>query len=145
VARSRKSNAGRSTTGEPAVPYYVEAPVREVAKHLRRTAARFLSERASVREVDEAFKIWQEVTKKSGPGKCDPERACAAAEVLEAVWLHERKFELEHTIEDPPVAEVDDAGQVWVTVKVHVPALDIDMWAEGTHCDHPENQKPASR
>lgn len=141
MARSRKSNAGRSTTGEPAVPYYVEAPAREVAKHLRLTAARFLSERASIREIDEAIKMWQEVTK-SGPGKCDADRALAAAEVLEVVWLREEKFELEHTIGDPPVAEVDDEGQVWVTVKVHVPALDIDMWADGTHCDHPGNQDP---
>ena len=142
MARSRKSSVGRSTTGEPAVPYYVEAPAREVAKYLRLTAARFLSERASIREVDEAIKIWQDVTRKSGSGKCDPDRALAAAEVLEAVWLREGKFELEHTIEDPPIAEVDDDGQVWVTVKVHVPALDIDMWAEGTHCDHPGNQDP---
>ncbi len=53
-----KRNAGRSTTGEAAVPYYVESPLREAAKHLRLTASRFLSERASAREVDEAVQIW---------------------------------------------------------------------------------------
>jgi hypothetical protein len=60
-------NAGRSTTGEPAVPYYIESPVREAAKHLRLTSARFLAERATARELDEAIKIWQDVTGKSEP------------------------------------------------------------------------------
>ena len=61
--RNAGRNAGRSTTGEPAVPYYSESPEREAAKYLRLTAARFLSRRASAREVDEAIKIWQEALK----------------------------------------------------------------------------------
>ena len=61
------------------------------------------------------------------------ERALAAAEVLAAVWLHENHFELETKIGDPPVAVEDAEGHVWVTVKMHVPALDIDLWIEGTH------------
>lgn len=74
-----------------------------------------------------------------GPKKCDPERALAAAEVLEAVWLSEKHFELDHEIEDPPIAEMDGEDHVWVTVKIHVPALDIDMWIDGTHSDRPDN------
>jgi hypothetical protein len=62
MAPQCKSNAGRSTTGGPAVPYYIESPAREAAKHLRLTVTRFLSERASARELDEAIKIWQDVT-----------------------------------------------------------------------------------
>lgn len=51
MSRSRKTNGGgRSTTGEPALPYYVESPAREAAKYLRLTATRFLAERASSRD-----------------------------------------------------------------------------------------------
>jgi hypothetical protein len=57
MSRSRKTNGGRSTTGEAAVLYYVESPEREAAKHLRLTAARFLTERASSPELDEAIKM----------------------------------------------------------------------------------------
>lgn len=63
MARTRKMNAGRSTTGGAAVPYYVESPIREAAKHLRLTAGRFLAERASEREVDEAIQIWQDAVR----------------------------------------------------------------------------------
>jgi len=73
--------------------------------------------------------------KKTTP-RVDPALAEAAVEVLQAVWLHENNFELEHEI-------VQDAGQLvvtqdaeehlWVTVRVHVPRLDIDMWLDGTH------------
>lgn len=27
-----------------------------------------------------------------------------------------------------------------VTVKIHVPALAIDTWLDGTHCDYPDNR-----
>lgn len=76
---------------------------------------------------------------KRKPKKCDPDRAAAAAEVLAAVWLSENHFELEYKIDEPPIAEVDSHDYVWVTVKLHVPALDIDMWIDGTHGDHPDN------
>lgn len=69
--------------------------------------------------------------------KPDPERAEAAAEVLAAVWLNE-KFDLESKISDPLVAEVDADGYMWITVQLHVPALDIDMWLERTHDHHPD-------
>ena len=68
---------------------------------------------------------------------CDPDRAIAAAEVLAAVFLNEKNFDLESKVGDPPIAETDSEGHVWVTVKLHVPALDIDMWQDGSH---PDNQ-----
>jgi hypothetical protein len=39
--------------------------------------------------------------------------------MLKAVWLREEKFEfeLEYRIADP-LAEMDDQGQVWITVKI---------------------------
>lgn len=52
------SNRGRSTTGEPAVPYYVQSPEREAAKAIRLVANRFLSDRASARDLDEAIAFW---------------------------------------------------------------------------------------
>ncbi len=125
------------------MPYYAQGPAREAAKHLRLTASRFLSERATPDDVDEAIQIWRDAAEKvGGTGRrvCDPDRALAAAEALAAVWLHEKHFELEHRIGDPPVAETDDEGHVWVTVQVHVPALDIDCWLDGSHTDHPDNQ-----
>lgn len=73
------------------------------------------------------------------PKPADPDRALAAAEVLAAAWLGEKHFELDTMIGDPPIAEQDAEGHVWVTVKIHVPALDIDAWLEGTHVDHPDN------
>lgn len=69
----------------------------------------------------------------------DPDRARAAAEVLAAVWLSENNFELDTKVSDPPIAEQDDEGHIWVTVKIHVPALDIDCWLDGTHHSHPDN------
>jgi hypothetical protein len=71
--------------------------------------------------------------KKRTKAKASPERALAAAEVLAAVWLSDENFELDHKIGDPPVAEVYDDGHTWVTVKIHVPCLDIDLWIEGAH------------
>lgn len=72
-------------------------------------------------------------TKVTAPRKPTPERAVAAAEVLAAVWLSEEHFELDYKIEHPPVAETDADGHTWVTVKIHVPCLDIDVWLEGEH------------
>lgn len=74
------------------------------------------------------------------PRKADPGRAEAAAEVLRAVWLSERHFELETQVGDPPTVEEDSEGHLWVPVKIHVPALDVDAWLDGTHLDHPDNQ-----
>lgn len=73
--------------------------------------------------------------KVTAPKKCDPDRALAAAEVLAAVWLNESSFELEYKVDDPPVVEEDKDGNPWVTVKVQVPQLDVDMWADGEHID----------
>lgn len=49
------SNEGRSTTGGPKVPYYMRAPHIEAAKHLRLTVNRYINERASLREIEEAM------------------------------------------------------------------------------------------
>jgi hypothetical protein len=67
MSRSRKTNGGRATTGAAAVPYYVEPPEREAAKYLRLTAARFLTERASSHELDEAIKMWHDSTRIPAP------------------------------------------------------------------------------
>jgi hypothetical protein len=79
-------------------------------------------------------------TKTKQPTPVDPDRALAASEVLQHIFLNEKNFDLESKIDDPPLAEQDDEGHVWVTVKLHVPRLDIDMWLDGTHLDHPDNQ-----
>lgn len=55
------NNRGRSTTGEPAVPYYVQAPHIEAAKHLRLTVTRYLADRASLRDVEEAWTMLRSV------------------------------------------------------------------------------------
>jgi hypothetical protein len=74
------------------------------------------------------------------PKPVDPDCALAAAEVLAAVWLSEKHFELENKISDPPIAERgEEDHHVWITVKIHVPALDIDTWLDGTHSAHPDN------
>ena len=73
----------------------------------------------------------------------DPDRAEAAAEVLQAVFLHEKHFDLESEIVldgGRPIAHEDAEGHLWITVKLHVPALDVDTWIDGTHMDHPDNQ-----
>ena len=82
------------------------------------------------------------VAKPAAPA-IDPDRAIAAAEVLQAVWLSEKHFELENEVVlegGHPIVQQDAEGHLWVTVKLHVPALDVDMWLDGTHCDHPNNQ-----
>ena len=71
------------------------------------------------------------------------DRAEAAVEVLQAVFLHEKTFDLESEIAFEgrrPVVHQEGDGHLWVTVKLHVPALDIDTWLDGTHIDHPDNQ-----
>ncbi len=71
--------------------------------------------------------------------KCAADRADAAAEVLGAVWLSEKHFELEHIIDATDVTE-DADGNPWVTVRIQVPQLDVDCWLDGSHRDHPSNQ-----
>lgn len=74
----------------------------------------------------------------------DPDRAEAAADVLQAVWLHEKHFELENEVvrrDGRPVIREDAEGHLWVTVELHVPALDIDYWLDGTHNHHPNNHE----
>src|SRR5436309_14791106 len=73
------------------------------------------------------------------PKRCAPDRAEAAAEVLEAVWLTENSFELEHKIDPADVIE-DEDGNPWVAVRIQVPQLDVDTWLDGTHLDHPDNK-----
>ncbi len=73
----------------------------------------------------------------------DPDRAEAAAEVLQAVFLHEKNFDLESEIvqkDGRPVVDQNAEGHIWVTVRLHVPMLDVDTWLDGTHLDHPDNQ-----
>ena len=73
----------------------------------------------------------------------NPDRADAAAEVLQAVWLNEKCFDLESEVvqkDGRPVVDQDAEGHLWVTVKLHVPMLDVDCWLDGTHLDHPDNQ-----
>ena len=48
-------NAGRSVAGGPKVPYYQQADHIEAAKHLRLTVTRYIADRASLREVEEAM------------------------------------------------------------------------------------------
>lgn len=75
--------------------------------------------------------------------KIDPDRAEAAAEVLQAVWLSEKNFDLESEIvlkDGRPIVDQDGDEQLWVTVKLQVPRLDVDCWLDGTHLDHPDNQ-----
>lgn len=54
-----RRNSGRSTTGEPAVPYYLGTPFQEAVKHLRLTARRVLDERATFADLSEAWSIVQ--------------------------------------------------------------------------------------
>lgn len=77
------------------------------------------------------------------PPAADPDRAVAAAEVLEAVFLGEKNFDLESQVvqkDGQPVVDQDADECLWVTVRIHVPRLDVDTWLDGTHLDHPNNQ-----
>lgn len=78
-------------------------------------------------------------TKKATFKKCKPERALAATEVLAAVWLSENNFELEYNIDASDVTE-DVAGNPWVTVRIQVPQLDVELWLDDTHPDQPHNK-----
>ena len=60
------SNRGRSTTGEPAVPYQIRAPHIEAAKHLRLIAGRYINDRATLREVEEAMVMLRQVAPVAG-------------------------------------------------------------------------------
>lgn len=50
-----RSSRGRSTTGEAAVPYYVGGETTEAAKYLRLTITRWLAQRASMADIDQAI------------------------------------------------------------------------------------------
>lgn len=76
--------------------------------------------------------------------KCKPARAEAAAEVLATVWLSENNFELEYKIDPKDVVTEDQDGNPWVTVRIQVPQLDVDLWLDGSHRDHPNNQDDES-
>lgn len=61
ATKDKVGNAGRSTTGERHIPeHYPTSDDRETAAHLRLMAARYLSGRASRREVDEAYRWFAE-------------------------------------------------------------------------------------
>ncbi len=62
--------------------------------------------------------------------KCKADRGEAAREVLQAVWLD--SWELETEVRPTAVVE-DDDGNPWVTVRICVPQLDVDMWLAGEH------------
>lgn len=73
AALKRSPNAGRSTTGAPAVPYYVESPIREAVKHLRLVASRFLAMRATAGDLDEAILIFN-ATSEAAPTAIVPRK-----------------------------------------------------------------------
>ncbi len=55
-------NRERSYAGGPRVPVYPEAPWRDAAKHLRLTVTRFLVERATFDDVEQAMEMLRRVT-----------------------------------------------------------------------------------
>lgn len=63
------NNRGRSTTGEAAVPYYLGTPAQEAAKHLRLTVTRYLADRASLREIEEAMAMLRDAAKTTAAAK----------------------------------------------------------------------------
>jgi len=80
---------------------------------------------------------------RSAKKKIDTNRAEAAAEVLQAVFLHKKNFDLESEIVREgghPIAQEDAEGHLWIIVRLHVPALDVETWLDGSHLDHPNNQ-----
>ena len=58
------SNKGRSTTGEPQVPYYRQSDRIEAAKHLRLTVTRYLAGREPIDSVREAMKLLEDAVAK---------------------------------------------------------------------------------
>lgn len=69
--RSPLRNAGRSYAGDARVPYYPRDERTEIAQHLRLTASRFLSGRATAGDVDEAARMWTSATSHAATPKCD--------------------------------------------------------------------------
>lgn len=61
-------NRGRSTTGEAAVPYYVQGRRIEAAKHLRLTVSRYISDRASLDDIREALAMLVTAAKETSDG-----------------------------------------------------------------------------
>jgi hypothetical protein len=62
-------NSGRSTTGAPKVPYQPGSPHLEAARHLRLTVTRYINERASLSEIEEAMAMLRAVAPVKGePG-----------------------------------------------------------------------------
>jgi hypothetical protein len=55
------NNQGRSTTGRAQVPYYMGTPTTEAAKYLRLTVTRYLAQRASLADIEEAMRMLQRV------------------------------------------------------------------------------------
>lgn len=53
--------SNRSTTGRAAVPYYALSQHIECAKHLRLTVSRYINDRASLREIEEAMAMLRAV------------------------------------------------------------------------------------
>ncbi len=62
-------NRGRSTTGDAAVPYYVQAPHIEAAKHLRLTVTRYIADRASLDDIREAMAMLTSAAPVAGDSK----------------------------------------------------------------------------
>lgn len=60
------SNQGRSTTGGPKVPYYRQSDRVEAAKYLRLTVTRYLSERATMKDIREAMSRLEDAARKEG-------------------------------------------------------------------------------
>jgi hypothetical protein len=63
--RGKLKNAGRSTDGRPRVPYFPGSGTTEATRHLRLTADRHLARRASVADVEEAIRIWQDAVREA--------------------------------------------------------------------------------
>jgi hypothetical protein len=60
------SNRGRSTTGDVQVPYYVQSPRIEAARHLRLTVTRYLADRASLSDVEDAMTLLRQAAASEG-------------------------------------------------------------------------------
>lgn len=55
VNSSNSKNAGRSTTGGAKVPYYPLSAHLEAAKHLRLMVTRYINDRATLFEIEDAM------------------------------------------------------------------------------------------
>lgn len=53
------NNKGRSTTGK-GMPYHPRSAPIETALHLRLMVTRWLGDRASVSDIEEAYRMWRE-------------------------------------------------------------------------------------